>query len=253
MQLSSIHAVVFDLDGTIYCGNHLIDGASKLLEHLYQQGMQIYFCTNNSTKTRQEICAKLNALDVQVLPQKIYSAAYSAASYLKQHSYSDVYCLGNPGLHSELRSFGISIVSDPEKASVVLIGLDPSINYERISRLLPLRNKDCYLITCNRDKFFPSDNGKKHIGCGFITSLVEEVLDRKIDYTVGKPNTYMLDMLTAEHGLAMDEIVMVGDSLESDIAMANAAGCQSIYLSAQQGEPGVSHVTSLHELRLLFK
>lgn len=253
MHLSSVRAVVFDLDGTIYCGNTPTDGAVELLEQLCRQGIQIFYCTNNSTKTRQDICAKLNAMNVPASTEYIYSAAYSAAHYLKRYNYSDVYCFGTDGLHSELKSFGISTVPVPEEASVVLIGLDTSLNYERIATLLPLRNKSCRLVACNRDKFFPSDNGLMQLGCGFIVSLVENALERDIEYTVGKPNTYMLDMLIEEHGLAMHEVIMVGDSLESDIAMAQAAGCRSVYLSPQLDVSSVFKITSLRELGALFK
>lgn len=253
MRLSYVRAVVFDLDGTIYCGDTPQEGAVSLLEKLCSQGIQVFYCTNNSTKTRQDICTKLNAMKLPATPETIYSAAYAAAHYLKQNSCSNIYCFGADGLQDELRSAGLSLVSDPADASIVLIGLDSTVDYERISGLLPLRNKTCALVACNRDKFFPSDNGIVQLGCGFIVSLVENALDRKVDYTVGKPNPYMLEMLTAEHGITMDEIVMVGDSLESDIALARAAGCPSVYLSSRYEAPGVVQVKSLHELGSMFE
>lgn len=252
MDLTPVRAVVFDLDGTIYCGNTPVDGAVELLLQLRRQGVQIFFCTNNSTKTRQDISVKLNAMNVSALPTEIYSAAYAAAHYLKKNNYSDVYCFGTTGLCSELKLLGVKLVSTPEEAAVVLIGLDMHINYESIARLLPLRNRTFRLVACNRDKYFPSDNGLVQLGCGFIVSLVEDALEKEIDYTVGKPNTYMMDLLAEEHGLAMDEIVMVGDSLESDIAMAQAAGCRSVLLSSRQNSSGVFQVESLAELGSLF-
>lgn len=253
MPLSSVRAVVFDLDGTLYCGNTPVDGAARLLRQLRSQGIGTYYCTNNSTKTRQDICAKMNDLDLPASREEIYSAAYAAARYLAQEKYSRVYCLGTDGLSDELKDFGIATVSVPEEASVVLVGLDPSLDYQDISRLLPLRGRECTLVACNRDKFFPADHGIMKLGCGFVASLVEEVLERRIDYTVGKPNTYMLNMLLEEHGLTMDEIVMIGDSLESDIAMAQAAGCRSVFLSSQKAASGVFQVNSLAELGSLFK
>jgi len=252
MRLSSVSAVVFDLDGTIYCGNTPVNGATELLEQLHRQGIQIFYCTNNSTKTRQDIFAKLNAMNLIASPEKIYSAAHAAAHYLYQNNYLNAYCIGTAGLQSELRSFGIRMVSFPEEASVVLIGLDTNFNYECITKLLPLRNKICCLVACNRDRYFPSDNGVMQLGCGFIVSQVEDALGKKVDYTVGKPNTYMLDLLVKEHGITLDEIVVVGDSLESDIAMAQAAGCRSVYFSSLHDDSGVFQVKSLHELRKLF-
>lgn len=252
MPLSSVRAVAFDLDGTLYCGNTPVSGAVELLHQLQKQGLQIFYCTNNSTRTRQDICVKLNSMQISATEDKIYSAAYVSARYLKQQHSGDVYCFGTAGLHQELLAHNVDTVSNAEEAAVVLIGLDLRITYERILSLLPLRNKTCTLVACNRDKFFPADNGVLQLGCGFIVALVEEVLDRNVDYIVGKPNTFMLDLLAEEHGLAMDELVMIGDSLESDIAMARTAGCRSVLLSSQQDAPGVVRVTSLQELGVLF-
>lgn len=46
MQLASARAVVFDLDGTLYCGAAVVDGAVELLQQLRSQGVQIFAPAN---------------------------------------------------------------------------------------------------------------------------------------------------------------------------------------------------------------
>ena len=49
-SLSGIDAVFLDLDGTIYLGGELIEGAEAFLERCKSQGVQRYFLSNNSSK-----------------------------------------------------------------------------------------------------------------------------------------------------------------------------------------------------------
>ena len=46
--LHDAEAFLFDLDGTLYLGDRLIDGAVETLGFLRQQGKRIVFLTNNS-------------------------------------------------------------------------------------------------------------------------------------------------------------------------------------------------------------
>ena len=51
-----------DLDGTIYKGNKLIDGVKDCYENLIHNNVEIYFITNNSSQTPDEIKEKLENL-----------------------------------------------------------------------------------------------------------------------------------------------------------------------------------------------
>ena len=44
-----------DLDGTIYKGTKLIDGVKECYEYLIENNVEIYFITNNSSQTPNEI------------------------------------------------------------------------------------------------------------------------------------------------------------------------------------------------------
>ena len=50
-SLSGIDAVFLDLDGTIYLGGELIEGAEAFLQRCTDQGVQRYFLSNNSSKS----------------------------------------------------------------------------------------------------------------------------------------------------------------------------------------------------------
>ena len=43
-------------------------------------------------------------------------------------------------------------------------------------------------------------------------------------YIIGKPNPYVMKLIEKEHGLKAEEILMVGDKLETDIKIAKDCG-----------------------------
>ena len=47
-KLENIKCYLLDMDGTIYLGNELIDGAKEFLEKLKEKNIRYIFLTNNS-------------------------------------------------------------------------------------------------------------------------------------------------------------------------------------------------------------
>ena len=47
-----IKAVLFDLDGTLYLGNQLVDGIADVLNGLADHDLKPLYVTNNSSKSR---------------------------------------------------------------------------------------------------------------------------------------------------------------------------------------------------------
>ncbi|MCH1538115.1 MAG: hypothetical protein L7S48_06875, partial [Candidatus Poseidonia sp.] len=61
-KLTNIDAVFLDLDGTIYLGGALIDGAKAFLDRCQEQGVQRFFLSNNSSKSVEQYLVKLQDL-----------------------------------------------------------------------------------------------------------------------------------------------------------------------------------------------
>ena len=49
--IKSINLFLFDMDGTLYLGNHLFDFTKELLETIKATGRRYMFITNNSSKS----------------------------------------------------------------------------------------------------------------------------------------------------------------------------------------------------------
>ena len=91
----NIRAVLFDLDGTIYYGSKLIPGADEVVRRCRELGKQVYFMTNNSTKTRKQIWEKLTGMGLACSYEEVYTGSYAAALYAHQMGYKTVYIMGS--------------------------------------------------------------------------------------------------------------------------------------------------------------
>lgn len=225
--------MAFDLDGTIYIGDELIDGVIETLSYLKEKNIRVFFFTNNSGKSREDIHRKLEQMNLQPERQAVYNSAYATSIYLKQNHFKKVYCCGASGLKYEITRHSITCVSEKEHPQAVVVGLDHSFDYVKMTAALNLlQNKDCRFIVCNKDRNYPVENSWLMPGCGAIVAAIEHAADRQADVIIGKPETFMLDLLCGDWHLQSMEILVVGDTFDSDIAMANAYGAPSLLLDA---------------------
>ena len=229
--MKKINAVAFDLDGTIYTGEKLVDGAAEIITYLKDKNIKICYFTNNSGKTRKDIHKKLLKLGLNLEIGTVYNSSYAAGVYLKNNHFKKVYCCGSPGLQEELAFTGIKCVRDNEAPEAVVVGLDLEFNYKKMAVALNLlRNRDCQFIVCNKDRNYPIEDYRLMPGCGTIVAALEFAADRQVDVIIGKPETFMLDLLCKDWNLRSEEILVVGDTFDSDIAMADSYGSPSLLI-----------------------
>ena len=225
--MNKISALAFDLDGTLYRGNIPVEGAVEAVKELVNLKYQIFYFTNNSAKTRRQIIRKLNRLGFPAKPENTYSTSYALSEYLSKEGFKDIYLVGSAGLKDELLARNLKI-KDSVRVSAVVVGLDPLFSYRKISVASEAIRKGARFIVANIDSSYPVENNKRLPGCGAMVGAIAGAALRQPDFIAGKPNTYMIELLCKEHKLSAQEICIVGDSLESDIKMADSLCCLSI-------------------------
>jgi HAD superfamily hydrolase (TIGR01450 family) len=239
---------VFDLDGTVYEGRHAVDGAVNAVQHVRKRGLRVFFCTNNSTKTREAIVAKLASIGIQSALQEIYSAAYGVGRYLTENGVERVATVGTKGLRTELERAGLTVVYGMDAVQALVVGLDPEITYAGLARLAALKDTQMSIVACNRDAWFPGDGGQPLPGCGFMVAAVEALMGRKVDVVVGKPNGLLIRMLASDTSLQGEELLMVGDSCESDVASATSVGAHWLLLDSGTRKGDARVIANMGEL-----
>lgn len=217
-EIEKIRLFAFDLDGTLYVGENLLPYAVELVRYLRQK-CQVVFFTNNSSKTVAQVHEKLNRLGIECKLDEVYTSSSASAAYLKESGIDNIYVVGSQGFRDELKNYGLRIIDD-DSAENLVVGLDFDFNYNKAAMALSVLLNGGKFIVCNEDRFFPAGENKFLPGCGAMVGAISTAADKRPDFIVGKPNTYILSKISEAFNIKHNEIVVVGDSYESDIRMA---------------------------------
>jgi NagD protein len=205
---------LIDMDGVIYRGGELIEGADRFIAELQSQDVPFLFLTNNSQRTRRDVAKKIERLGIRVSESHVYTCAMATARFLaSQKPNGTAYVIGEGGLLTALHKNGFSIVDkDPD---YVVVGEGRSLNFEMAEQALRMILGGAKLVATNMDPNCPTQNGLRP-GCGAVVAMLEAASGVKA-FSVGKPSPIMLRAARKEMGLSTDETVVIGDTMETDI------------------------------------
>ncbi len=225
-NINMLKAVFLDLDGTIYKGKSVIPGAVEALEKLREKGIRLFFISNAATQSRIGVVERLAAMDIHSAKEEIYNSSYATAMYLRENFPGrTVFCLGEEGMKEEFREHRIKMAED-ESADIVVVSLDRTVNYQKITACYRAIRNGALFIATNDDADFPVEDGYLP-GAGAMVAAVERCTGKK-PFIVGKPNTYFAKLILEENKLKKNEVITIGDRLETDIRFARNAGIKSI-------------------------
>jgi NagD protein len=220
---------LIDMDGVIYRENHLIPGAAKFVETLHARSIPFLFLTNNSAPTPEDLAVRLRHLGIEgVSARHFYTSALNTADFLNEtHPNCTAFVLGEGGLLAALHER--KIANDGINPSYVIVG-EGAVSTDKLTKAHECIERGARLLATNPDNWCPVSSDKTRPGAGAATSYLEASTGEHA-YYLGKPNGYMFQRARKrliENSLTTaDEIVMIGDTMETDIRGAFEAGLHS--------------------------
>jgi glycerol-1-phosphatase len=223
-------AFLFDLDGVVYLGDELLPGSEEALARLREAGKEVRFLTNDPRPTRAQVRRRLAGMGVEVGADEMITSGWATAGYLLQNGVESAYVIGSRGLASEISMVGVEVV-DKGPCEAVVVGSDEHVSYSHIRQASRYIFEGARFVATNADGSFPSPKGPLP-GTGSIVEAVRVTTDEK-PIVIGKPFPPMYDTALKGLSTARERTVMVGDTLESDIAGANSAGISGVLVSRE--------------------
>ncbi len=206
---------MLDLDGVIWVGGTAVPGSAEAVERLQQSSAPVVFVTNMSALTVADQEAKLAACGIDATGSVITSA--TAAGRLISPG-ERVLVVGGPGINEAAELAGAEVCST-EPADVVVVGMDPSFNYDTLSRAMRAIRGGARLIGTNHDPSYPTERGLEP-GGGSLLAAVAAAAEAE-PTMAGKPNQPIVDCVLDRIG---ESGVVVGDRPDSDGLFAEALG-----------------------------
>ena len=220
---------IFDLDGTVYLGDKLIDGAIEAIRTLRERGDKVVFLSNKPIATRQSYAHKLTRMGIPTGVEDVLNSSLIVARYLQKvcQPGDKVLVVGEEPIRDELRDHGIAISNNPQEVRYAVLSWDRHFTYDQLNSLYQAVVRGATVIASNPDRTCPMEDGQIP-DTGALIGALEGATGKPIDLVVGKPSRIAAEAAVQHLGLDYADCYMVGDRLETDIKMGNDTGMNSV-------------------------
>lgn len=221
---------IFDLDGTVYLGDELLPRARQIIEAIRAAGGRTVFLSNNPTKDPQMYADKLAGLGIPTPVEDIVNPIVTMRQWLlDHHAHDGIFPIGEPPLVRALRDAGLHLTDDPSQIRVVVASFDRTFEYSKLQTAFDAlwRTDRAILVTTNPDRYCPMPGGRGQPDAAGIVAAIEATTGVRCEVNTGKPGQIMVRALLTVLRARVEDCLMVGDRVSTDIAMAAAAGMDS--------------------------
>jgi HAD superfamily hydrolase (TIGR01458 family) len=234
-----MRALLFDLDGVLYQGDRVIDGALDALRWCEQHSIPHLFLTNTSSRPRKSLVDRLCDLGLSVAANRILTPPIAARDYLVRAGLGPVALFVRDAARADLE--GLTLLDEKAESgagSVVVGDIGSAWDFATLNRAFRLLMAEPRpaLVALGMSRYARAADGLVLDVAPFIKAL-EHAADCEA-IVMGKPARYFFDAALEMLGSSASETVMVGDDLRSDVGGAQDAGITGVLVRTGKFRPG---------------
>lgn len=229
MAGSGLRGILFDLDGVIYVGERLIEGAVQTLEWVRSQRIPHLFVTNTTSRPRSDLCRKLAGMGIAVDVDRILSPPVAAAHWLQAHTRGSAALFVPQATQAEFAGLPLYDDDNGETVGSVVIGdLAEAWDFARLNRAfrLLMQQPAPALVALGMTRYWKTAAGLQLDAGPFVAALqyasgIEPVV-------TGKPAAAFFHSGAEALGIKPAQLLMIGDDVRGDIGGAQQAGLHAL-------------------------
>ncbi|MFA9389367.1 MAG: HAD-IIA family hydrolase [Prolixibacteraceae bacterium] len=239
---SNYKTVFFDAFGVLKNHKGLIPGIERTFEFLDKRGIDYYILTNDASRSPADLANWYQSRNIDcITADRIISSGMLAHDWLNLKIKSGkVAYLGTEQSAHYIETAGLETMPisnldlddvDDIKCLVFLDdeGFDWNNDINKVINLL--RKKNMPVIVANTDQNYPVSRTDIAIAVGGLSDMVEKILGKHF-IRFGKPDAQMFmfgyEKACLKQPLQRDDILMVGDTLFTDIIGGNKFGMDTV-------------------------
>ena len=249
--VSKYKVVFFDAFGVLKNYKGTIEGVGQTMNYLLEQDIGFYVLTNDASRSPAELAeAFQNQGLTDITTDKIISSGMLANEYLKYKvKRGTVAYLGTvKSAHYietlELKTLSIhdmELEQAEEIEALVFLddeGFDWNDDLNKVLNLL--RRRNIPVVIANSDRTYPVSKNRVAVAIGAIADMVENLTGKQF-IRFGKPDAQMFvfayEHVQPFHPADKSEILMVGDTLDTDIIGGNKFGLDTVLVLSGNTSP----------------
>lgn len=245
--------LLFDAYGVLSYSTSALPGAVELIERLNRIGKPYYVLTNDASALPESRAQRYKSVGLAVDAERIITSGSLLKGYFAERRMRGVCCvsLGTEDSAEYVRRAGGVVVEPWDEFDAVVIGDQAGFAFvEGVNAMMSalFRKIDGgempHLLLPNPDLVYPSEEGFG-LASGSVALLFEAALEQRYPQRadlrfqrLGKPHRGLFAEALRRSGTR--DVVMLGDTLETDIRGANAFGIDSALVAGGVATPAAA-------------
>ena len=212
-----VKGVLLDVSGVLLDGDTVLPGAAECIERLESAGLPVRFVTNTTRQSKRQLAQHLRSHGIEVEVNGLFAPAAAACAWLKKNGYAP-HLLVHPDLEED---FAECLASGP--CAVVIGDAAQAFTYDSLNAAFRKLQRGAPFLALARNRTFKDRDGLLSLDAGAFVEALEYASGTKA-ILFGKPSRDFFLAAVESMGRHADDVVMVGDDVESDVAGALQAG-----------------------------
>ncbi len=227
----AIKGILLDIGGVLYVGDNPIKGAFETLQKL-RETLSIRFLTNTTRNPPKTLLKKMEKMGFEVKEEELFTALSALRNFVKAKNQKAMTILTN-----KAKEYFEPFVENSENAKFVAIGdAGENFTYENLNLAFRALINGATLLAAAKNRYFKDKDGKLSMDAGGFVKALEYAAETKAKI-LGKPSKEFFEMAIKSMNLSKEEVVMVGDDIENDIAGAIKSGIKAILVKTGKFRP----------------
>jgi HAD superfamily hydrolase (TIGR01458 family) len=231
--MEQIKGVLIDLGGVVYQGSAAVAGSIDAIKRLRRAGTPFRFLTNTTSQPLSGILAKLSSLGIEASREDLFTPAIAARNYIVEHDLEPFFLI-SPVLKEDFQRLPMG-----RRAAVVIGDARDGFTYASLNDAFRRVDNGAAFIALANNRVFIGEDGKASLDVGAFVAALEYATGRT-PIVLGKPSAAFFHLAVADMGLKPQEVVMVGDDAEFDVAAALEAGLAGFLVRTGKWRPGAA-------------
>lgn len=250
--LDKYKIIFFDAFGVLKNYGGLVPGIEKTFAYIQEQNKEYYIVTNDASRSPVQLAESYHRLGLHAITQdRIISSGMLAKEYLdlKVNNGIVAYLGTNNSAHyidsSGLHTLPVSAINytNIDQVNALVLLDDEGFNwFDDLNKAVNiLRKRTIPAIVANTDNTYPlSGNNEVAIAIGGIASMIESIVGKRF-IRFGKPDSQLFmfayDLIRWRLEITKKDILMVGDTLHTDIIGGNKFGLDTVLVLSGNTQP----------------